>query len=446
MYSVLNIIIVCVRVEVDVCRGREKHSPQTLRRALEICLTASTHRGSSQLSMSTRFLLSELLAAPSSSSSLLNRSPGLAECLKLHSYAVIEIDASYESSLCCDFLHADELRAIRRWIGLAKEKFLLDDDAKALCEYRNERGVMVGFRREDTRQFFETRLCHDGSVEPGYLADEERTFASIYSLYSKLAALVMVEVVSHLGLDCREFTDLTDINPALVDMLKQRRYECKHMVLRPAVDPGGGEFSSSLLRVCLYPPPPVPAQIPCDDSSRASNAVTVAFGAHTDTSFVTLGLASDVSGLQILDRESRRWVSVEEGEEEVDHSTTSSVVVFSGEFLQVLSRGAFEAAAHRVVSQASLYGERVSVPFIVRGRNRAVINIEGVRTRECTGSDEGDDDDDDDNGDGVFNGVTMKLMHSILDAKRKRCFDAHSGDNSDSEWILSSYPMECPPR
>ena len=361
-------------------------------------------------SSSFRFRLTELLSPPSSSSQ------SIVQCLKERSFAVIEIDDAAGDPQC-GFLHADELAAMRRWEGLARDKFSLGDDEKALSEYRSERGVMVGYRREDTREFFESRIGHDGEVEPAYLGDDEHTFLRLYSLYSKLAGLVLARVATSLGIDCREITDLTDLNPDYIDSLKQGRSgSLAQTVLHPHISSDGSELSSSLLRVCKYP------------TSDAADA-RVSFGAHTDTSFVTLGLASGTSGLEMLDRQRMRWEGVEAG-------SGSDMVVFTGEFLQVLSRGAFEAAAHRVVARSS---ERISCPFIVRGRARAVIN---VTSSSSHGGDEQGDEQGEEGG-AVFNGVTMKLLHGILDAKRKRCLNAHR--DASLPWVLSAYPMECPP-
>ena len=45
-----------------------------------------------------------------------------------------------------------------------------------------------------------------------------------------------------------------------------------------------------------------------------------------------------------------------------------------------------------------------------------------------------------------FDGVNMKLFHSLLELKRKRCFHRHGGaaaadGQEDGEWVLSAFPV-----
>ena len=140
-----------------------------------------------------------------------------------------------------------------------------------------------------------------------------------------------------------------------------------------------------------------------------------AFGAHTDTSFVTIGLRAARPGLQVLpldalshpanDRRRRQWVDVEEALDDERASPaplTGPVVavVLVGECLQVLTGGHFRAAPHRVVAGLPSHvhhtsssissssgtssgsrsgGGRVSCPFIVRGRPDAVVGLRDPR-------------------------------------------------------------------
>ena len=106
----------------------------------------------------------------------------------------------------------------------------------------------------------------------------------------------------------------------------------------------------------------------------------IAFGAHTDTSFISIGLCSSEPGLEVLDKKSYEWVCPEnffmgsadengdisvfnttneekdglrsrsknyDGDFRVPVSSTIAVV-FLGEFLQVLTGGKFSATPHRV--------------------------------------------------------------------------------------------------
>ena len=155
----------------------------------------------------------------------------------------------------------------------------------------------------------------------------------------------------------------------------------------------------------------------------------IAFGAHTDTSFISIGLCSEDPGLEILDRKTKKWICPEiirkkyekkctkkeflpstgtekiqnkganenkdrnknEIDEEIDSLDTSGLaVVFIGDFLQVISGVKYRATPHRVrcvrsVRDNSVFGNkiqnadpspyRVSCPFLVRGRHDAIIDI-----------------------------------------------------------------------
>ena len=134
-----------------------------------------------------------------------------------------------------------------------------------------------------------------------------------------------------------------------------------------------------------------------------------AFGAHTDTSFVTIGLRAARPGLQVLpldalshpdsDHRRHQWVDVEEtSDDRVSPAPLTGpvvAVVLVGECLQVLTGGHFRAAPHKVVaglpshvhhsnsissssgtsSGSRSCGGRVSCPFIVRGRPDAVVGL-----------------------------------------------------------------------
>ena len=127
------------------------------------------------------------------------------------------------------------------------------------------------------------------------------------------------------------------------------------------------------------------------------------FGAHTDTSFVTLVPVASVSGLEVFDESISEWVRPEliakrHFEEEVEGSGTDSnilngdvpskgessrrtepwharyVVVMPGELLQIVTQNEVKAAVHRVV--AATEGEsRISAPVLLRARTRAKMDV-----------------------------------------------------------------------
>lgn len=153
-------------------------------------------------------------------------------------------------------------------------------------------------------------------------------------------------------------------------------------------------------------------------------------------------------------------------------------IVFVGEFLQVLTGGLFSAAVHRVTrvpvlslpsspptSSSSSSSSRVSCPFIVRGVNKAVLQFHSssythpflVRDSGTTPSKIADALEKL----ASFDGISMALLHRLLEMKRKKCFHRHvptalgkaegvrEGDDhstsDDGEWVLSAFPVQLLP-
>ena len=218
------------------------------------------------------------------------------------------------------------------------------------------------------------------------------------------------------------------------------------------------EYSSSLLRICKYP-----GFVSIPTSTDASDP-SISFGSHTDTSFLTIGLIGAVSGMEIFDIHSNSWVAVESDScihrcEHISYSPVGErvsrlitcpnpsprMVVFSGEFLQILTGHRFTAAVHRVRTPEDLSLARISCPFIIRGRDKAVVGVPVRRTSsevETTGAE------------GIIaasncslgaaqielpdlSGTTMKLLHKLLDFKRSKCMKANDGNTED--WVLKAF-------
>ena len=161
------------------------------------------------------------------------------------------------------------------------------------------------------------------------------------------------------------------------------------------------------------------------------------FGAHTDTSFITLGLCNSLQpGLEMLNRESNKWTSVElelalalqkqrqsgtntsstdgHGSTNTNSGTNGTnctngedyyCTIFIGEFLQILTNHSYKAVVHRVLAPTSRPTEtldtlsktlevgqmyptipncRISCPLIVRGRNKVVINSNKYKYNKYT--------------------------------------------------------------
>jgi isopenicillin N synthase-like dioxygenase len=223
------------------------------------------------------------------------------------------------------------------------------------------------------------------------------------------------------------------------------------------------ELSSSLLRVCKYPvmraepadSRTVTAATPTDKSDSA-----IAFGSHTDTSFVTIGCSnSEAPGMEIFDQQAQSWVAVEDVNTYASAylaagSSSVSVTVFAGEFLEMMTGHLYKAAVHRVRAPKQEGSCRISCPFLIRGRDRAVVGpCAPSNGTQAQARDEPQiqlrTDASPEAQDTIFRSVctqttlpdlsgnSMKLLHKILDFKRAKCVKANEDNTSD--WVLKAY-------
>lgn len=158
-----------------------------------------------------------------------------------------------------------------------------------------------------------------------------------------------------------------------------------------------GSVNMSPHRLCKY----------MENSSPESKDIQKeTFGAHTDTSFVTIVPVAFVSGLEVFDEAANKWFRPEllarekwekeckergldptsqtetvtgtndETDEEVKIPWHSRYVcLMPGELLQVCSRNEVPSAVHRVVS-SSEEGARISAPVLLRARSGMSMDVE----------------------------------------------------------------------
>lgn len=110
----------------------------------------------------------------------------------------------------------------------------------------------------------------------------------------------------------------------------------------------------SLLRLLHYPPVPEGADPGC-----------VRAAAHEDINLITLLIAANGAGLELLDREGR-WLPVEAGREDI--------IVDTGDMMARLTGGVLPATTHRVVNPAGPNVSRYSMPFFVQPRSEVVLS------------------------------------------------------------------------
>ena len=282
------------------------------------------------------------------------------------------------------------------WESLFAAGFDLDQHVKGASPYRSVcNGLAIGYRRDDEREFLETRLTFTSNesdksvridVDPILPIPSDEVYRSrvcqLWTLLREIGQNAVACMCTAIGVDPAYALRLMDSNEVQ------------------------DSHSSSVLRICRYPP------------AAETSLPPVVFGAHTDTSFVTVAPCSSVAGLQM--QHNGEWRSVETSREHV--------IVFVGEIMQILTRHHYRAAVHRVIASSAW---RISCPFIIRGAQKVLLtspddvmyahsNHEAAMTILAN-----------------LEGVTMKHIHKILDLRRARCRKKHEDD--ENEWVLCAY-------
>jgi isopenicillin N synthase-like dioxygenase len=111
------------------------------------------------------------------------------------------------------------------------------------------------------------------------------------------------------------------------------------------------------------------------------------FGAHTDTSFVTIVPAAQISGLEVYDEDSLKWyrpeLNAKKHAKQLDPTGGKEaqfpwhcryLVVLPGELLQLVSRNNIPAVVHRVL--ATTDAPRLSAPVLLRARMGTTMDVE----------------------------------------------------------------------
>lgn len=347
-----------------------------------------------------------------------------------------------------DISHID----VPDWQRCFADVFQAPAEAKeAAGKYRGSHGVSVGYKQDDHREFLECHRRTDGIVSPDYtsvVASYQSTVQALYDVQSRVATCVLQGIAAVLELDERVFLDLTDLpeRGILPPIETKKTFDAEFAMTSPddhhdnVLASGRHRYqalSASVLRVCIYdgrddhPPQPQP-QPPQPPQPPQSHPKTM-FGAHTDTSFLTLGMTSSTPGLEILDLETDEWVCPEQlFPWDPNRDQPHMLTVFTGEFLQMLTKQHFAAAIHRVT--AFTPAVRYSCPFIIRGRDERCVSFHDptyvhpggneVLTREYIPN---------------LEETPFGTIHKLLDMKRSKCFRAHEDD--PHEWVLAAYPV-----
>lgn len=339
----------------------------------------------------------------------------LAETLKRHGYAVIALDTLNEIEYDC----------MMHWESVFSNIFQLPEEEKEnISKFDAIQGQTMGYRREGLREFIETRLQGNNHVLP--IIDDDN-FVKYVKIIWRILRDIVVDVIScmaqYIGIDPAYFLELIDQDPIPDE-----------------------EVSSTVLRICSYP-----FDIHYQEDSQIS------FGAHTDTSFITVGTFSSTSGLEIHDLHTKSWISVEEMM--TSRSTTlPQVSIFVGDVMHLLTRGFYTACVHRVRTYhrhplKNIMTPRVSCPFIVRGRHKSKIRSIAQFQRYPFAEDLSMHDPQVESSHAPsvpetfielpdFEDLNMKLIHTLLDRKRQKCMkenEEKDGDGKSEEWVLKAF-------
>lgn len=203
-----------------------------------------------------------------------------------------------------------------------------------LGEFRYSKRKVVGYRqRDDGSQFLEVHAAAGGNIHPNVsIAGFAPVAAVLHRELLIVGRQVMAWMSDHLAIPTEALVQCLD-EPALSNV---------------AVD----DFGSSVLRLCNY----------------AQCSEPVVFGEHTDASYLTLAPRSSTPGLQTWDRAAASWLDIEKD------LGRNDIVVFIGDFVEVLTKGKFQATLHRVVLKPEDATHRLSMPFLIRGQPEAIID------------------------------------------------------------------------
>ena len=157
---------------------------------------------------------------------------------------------------------------------------------------------------------------------PSFSVDGEfdSTVREIFIILSRICVDVLLAIAKFLRIDPQFLLDLTDLDmlSTFYRILKSEIHsDCKNFAKCSSSKAHSTEwikanesshsfaFSSTLLRICKYSY----QQENCTKSDSSDRSV--AFGAHTDSSLITVALLSSVPGLEIMDQRTEQWICPE---------------------------------------------------------------------------------------------------------------------------------------
>lgn len=140
----------------------------------------------------------------------------------------------------------------------------------------------------------------------------------IYSVLHRVGIEVLVSVAHLLQIDPQFLLDLTDLQHLSAALDEHAVHDEENGYVADGIDDAPlteslrkFTYSSTLLRICKYAVEQNAAADVTKAEPHQAPRQPIAFGAHTDSSFITVALLASVPGLEIVDQHSNTWVCPE---------------------------------------------------------------------------------------------------------------------------------------
>ena len=235
--------------------------------------------------------------------------------------------------------------------------------------------AVVGYASydEDSMQFLETRLERGneggGTLYPKDIFDTSEDVNHLQESFQLLSKVG--KYLSQIAIEASN----TESN---IPPKKAKKFA--KLVVRDILDDGCSTNSDDT-KVCMSPHRLCRYSYPKkNDTSKAKEV----FGAHTDTSFVTIIPCAAVSGLEVFSEDMNEWVRPEsiarQHYEKQNPSQndwyTNYVIILPGELLQLMTRSMIVSSIHRVIAIKDVGKSRMSAPILLRARSNKVMDVE----------------------------------------------------------------------
>lgn len=225
---------------------------------------------------------------------------------------------------------------------------------------------------ELSREFFALPVAEKMKYAAG--PDGQRGYTPVGREHAKDASVADLKEFWHVGREFAFASPLSQVYPGNVWPAEPARFRETFLHLYAALEEAGFAMlealapslgvpddyfrrmatnGNSILRLLHYPPVPADAD---------PNAVRAA--AHEDINLITILVAAEGAGLELLDRDGK-WLPVE--------TQADNLIVDAGDMLARVANGVIPATTHRVVNPKGANVSRYSMPFFMHPHSEAVL-------------------------------------------------------------------------